>query len=173
MIAYFFVNHRRLPEMLWGRWGRVLQEGAIAGLIGAGVVAVWFLVVDAFKAELFHTPILLGSRIFGDGQPEPVTVLLYTAAHGLAFLAFGIIAAGLINGAESQPLLILGLAILFTAFEVVFFGAIVIVAKWVLDELAGWAIFLGNVLAAAAMLWYFFSRHRSLATRLVGSWEDE
>jgi hypothetical protein len=173
MVAYFFVNHRRLPEMLWGRWGRVLQEGAAAGLIGAVVVAVWFLVVDVAKGELFRTPILLGSRIFGEGQPDLVTVLLYTAAHGLAFVTFGIVAAVLINGAESEPLLILGLAILFTAFEVVFFGAIVIAAKWVLDELAGWAIFLGNVLAAVAMLGYFFSQHRSLATRLVGSWEDE
>lgn len=173
MIAYFFVNHRRLPDMLWGRWGRVLKEGVAAGLIGAVVVAVWFLVVDLIKGELFRTPILLGTRIFGSGQPDLVTVLFYTAAHGLAFLVFGIVAAFLINGAESQPLLILGLAILFTAFEVVFFGAIVIAAKWVLDELAGWAIFLGNVLAATAMLWYFFSQHRSLATRLVGTWEDD
>ena len=40
----------------------------------------------------------------------------------------------------------------------------------VLDELSGWALFLGNVFAATAMLWYFFVHHRTLATRLIGSW---
>jgi len=38
---------------------------------------------------------------------------------------------------------------------------------------SGWALFLGNIFAATAMLWYFFARHRTLATRLIGSWEDD
>ncbi len=173
MIWYFFARHRTLPEMLWGKWGGVLQEGAIAGLIGAAVVAVWFLALDFVEGQPFRTPIMLGVMLFGANQPPALTVILYTAAHGLAFVAFGIIAALLISGAESQPLLIFGAAILFTAFEVVFVGAIVILAKWMLDEVAGWAIFLGNVFAATAMLWYFFAHHRALATRLIGTWEDE
>jgi hypothetical protein len=173
MIWYFFATHRRLPEMLVGSWGGVLKEGLMAGLLGAAVVAVWFLVIDLAEGEPFRTPILLGSTIFGANQPVAVTVILYTIAHGIAFVVFGIVAAALISGAEQQPLLVLGLAILFTAFEVFFFGAIVIAAKWVLDELSGWALFLGNVFAATAMLWYFFVRHRTLATRLIGTWEDD
>lgn len=173
MLWYFFARHRRLPAMLIGAWGGVLKEGAIAGILGAAVVAVWFLLLDLAEGQPFHTPILLGSRLFGGNQPAVVTVILYTIGHGLAFIVFGIIAAALISGAEQQPLLVLGLAILFTAFEVFFFGAIVIAAKWVLDELAGWALFLGNIFAATAMLWYFFARHRALATRLIGSWEDD
>jgi hypothetical protein len=173
MLWYFFARHRRLPAMLIGAWGGVLKEGTIAGLLGAAVVAVWFLLLDLAEGQPFHTPILLGNQIFGTNQPALVTVLLYTIGHGLAFIVFGIIAAALISGAEQQPLLVLGLAILFTAFEVFFFGAIVIAAKWVLDELSGWALFLGNIFAATAMLWYFFARHRALATRLIGSWEDD
>lgn len=173
MITYFCATHRRLPALLLGRWGAVLKEGLVAGLIGAAAVALWFLVLDFGTGEPLRTPLLLGTRLFGDGQPPMVTVALYSVAHGLAFSIFGVVAALLINGAESQPLLVLGLAILFTAFEVFFFAAIVIAAKWMLDELTGWAIFLGNVLAATAMLWYFFTQHRSLAARLVGSWEDE
>ncbi len=173
MIWYFFARHRRLPEMLIGTWGGVLKEGAVAGLIGAAVVAVWFLAIDLAEGEPFRTPLLLGTTIFGGGQPATVTVVLYTIAHGIAFLVFGIVAASMISRAEQQPLLVLGLAILFTAFEVFFFGAIVIAAKWVLDELSGWALFLGNVFAASAMLWFFFARHRTLATRLIGSWEDD
>ena len=173
MIWYFFYYHRRLPDMLLGASGGVLKEGAVAGLIGAGVVAVWFLALDIAKGEPLRTPLLLGTTIFGSNQPAAVTIILYTVAHGIAFLVFGIVAAALISGAEQQPLLVLGLAILFTAFEVLFFGAIVIAAKWVLDELSGWALFLGNVFAAAAMLWYFFVHHRALATRLIGPWEDD
>jgi len=173
MLWYFFTRHRRLPEMLIGAWGGVVREGAVAGLLGAVVVAVWFLLLDLAEGQPFHTPILLGARIFGAGHPAAVTVILYTIAHGLAFIVFGVVAAALISGAEEQPLHVLGLAILFTAFEVFFIGAVVIAAKWVLDEVSGWALFLGNVFAATAMLWYFFARHRTLATRLIGSWEDD
>jgi len=173
MLWYFFTRHRRLPEMLIGAWGGVVQEGAVAGLLGAVVVAVWFLLLDLAEGQPLHTPILLGTRIFGAGHPAAVTVILYTIAHGLAFIVFGVVAAALISGAEEQPLHVLGLAILFTAFEVFFIGAVVIAAKWVLDEVSGWALFLGNVFAATAMLWYFFARHRTLATRLIGSWEDD
>ena len=102
----------------------------------------------------------------GGGHDHPLHI-------GIAFLVFGIVAAALISGAEQQPLLVLRLAILVTALEVLFFGAIVIAAKWVLDELSGWALFLGNVFAAAAMLWYFFVHHRALATRIIGPWEDD
>jgi hypothetical protein len=173
MIWYFFAHHRTLPDMLMGKWGGVLKEGVIAGLLGAAVVAVWFLILDFVEGHPFRTPILLGTTLFGANQPAAVTVILYTVTHGLVFILFGVIAALLVSGAERQPLLILGFAILFTAFEVVFFGAIVIAAKWVLDELAGWAIFLGNIFAATSMLWYFFARHRALATRLIGTWEDD
>jgi len=79
-------------------------------------------------------------------------LLIYTILHGLAFVVFGLIGALVMAGAERYPMLIFGLVILFTAFEVFFFGGIVIVASWVLDEVAGWTIFVGNILAAGSML---------------------
>jgi len=63
--------------------------------------------------------------------------------------------------------------IVFTAFEVGSFGAIIIAAKWVLDEVAGWTIFVGNLLATTAMLAYFFRRHRALARRLTDAWAED
>jgi hypothetical protein len=100
-------------------------------------------------------------------------VLGYTVVHGLAFIVVGIIGAALIAGAERQPVFVFALVIFFTAFEVFFFGAVVILAKWVLDELAGWTVFVGNLLAAAGMLGYFFTGHRGLARRLTAAWADE
>jgi protein-S-isoprenylcysteine O-methyltransferase Ste14 len=91
----------------------------------------------------------------------------------VAFIAFGILGAFLMAGAERQPVLIFALVIVFTAFEIFFFGAVVIVASWILDELAGWTIFVGNILAAAAMLAYYFWGHRTLARRLTQAWAEE
>jgi hypothetical protein len=173
MLSYFFRLNRGLPRSLIGNWGGVLAEGAMAGLIGAGVVAVWFLAIDTIHGEPLRTPILLGRGLLG--QTSTLSAVgLYSIAHGLAFIAFGVVVSLLVAGAERQPFFGFALVILFTAFEVAFFGAVVIAASWMLDELAGWSIFAGNVLATAAMLAYFFRRHRGLAGRLAHAWvEDE
>ncbi len=172
MLWYLFRAHRALPRSLVGAWGGVLREGIVAGLIGAAVVALWFLAIDAIQGEPLRTPRLLGAALLRQTAAMPA-VLGYTVVHGLAFIAFGIVGALLIAGAERQPLFIFALVIFFTAFEVFFFGVIVILAKWVLDELAGWTVFVGNLLAAAGMLGYFFAGHRGLARRLTAAWADE
>ena len=69
--------------------------------------------------------------------------------HGLAFIVFGIVGALLVAAAERQPVFLFALVIVFTAFEIFFFGAVVILARWMLDYVAGWTIFIGNLLAAA------------------------
>jgi hypothetical protein len=172
MLWYFFVGHRALPRGFIGPWGGLLQEGLIAGLIGAAIVALWFLAVDTIRGEPFRTPQLLGTAFLRQADPV-VAVLAYTIVHGLAFLAFGIVASALVAGAERQPFFVFFLVIAFTAFEVASFGAIIIAAKWVLDEVAGWTVFVGNLLAAGAMLAYFFRRHRALARRLTDAWAEE
>jgi hypothetical protein len=172
MLWFLFRAHRALPSTLIGSWGGVLREGVVAGVIGAAVVAAWFFAIDAIQGEPLRTPRLLGTALLRAADPI-VGMTAYTALHGLAFIAFGLVGAFLIAGAERQPLLVFALVILFTAFEIGFFGAIVIVASWVLDELAGWTIFVGNILAAAAMLAYYFSGHRTLARRLTQAWAEE
>jgi len=172
MLGYFFRVHRALLESLVGAWGSVLREGVVAGVLGAVVVAVWFLAIDWIHGEPLHTPVMLGTELLRQSSPT-AAVVLYTLVHLVAFIAFGLVAAVLIAGAEREPMLVFLVVILFTAFEVGFFGAIVIVARWVLNELAGWTIFFGNLFAAIAMLGYFFKGHRTLAHRLSSAWADE
>ncbi|HEV8614763.1 MAG TPA: hypothetical protein VGU22_04645 [Methylomirabilota bacterium] len=172
MLFYLFRAHRALPRTLIGTWGAVLREGVVAGLLGAAVVALWFFVIDGIHGEWLRTPSLLGSALLRQSNPTSA-VLSYTVVHGLAFIAFGIVGALLMAGAERQPMLIFALVILFTCFEIFFFGAVIIAASWVMDELAGWTIFVGNILAAGAMLAYYFSGHRALARRLTTAWADE
>jgi hypothetical protein len=172
MLWYFFRAHRALPRTLIGSWGAVLREGVVAGILGAAVVAIWFFIIDAIQGEPLRTPRLLGAAFLRQTDPTEA-VLFYTVVHGLAFVVFGIVGAFLMAGAERQPMLVFGLVIFFTAFEIFFFGAVIIAAKWVLDELAGWTVFVGNLLAAAVMLGYYFKGHRGLAHRLTAAWADD
>jgi hypothetical protein len=172
MLWYFFRAHRALPQSLVGSWGAVIREGVLAGLIGAAVVALWFFAIDAIHGEMLRTPTLLGSALLRQQTPLNA-VLSYTVVHGVAFVLFGIIGAFLIAGAERQPMLIFALVILFTSFEIFFFGLILIAASWIMDELAGWTVFVGNVLSAAAMLAFYFRRHRGLAHRLSAAWDAD
>jgi hypothetical protein len=172
MLWYLFRAHRALPRSLVGAWGSVLREGVVAGVIGAAVVALWFFAIDAIQGDPLRTPQLLGTALLRQDGPL-ASVLAYTVAHGAAFIVFGLVGALLIAGAERQPMLIFALVILFSAFEIFFFGLVLIAASWVMDEVAGWTIFVGNVLAAAAMLAYYFRRHRALAHRLTAAWVDE
>jgi hypothetical protein len=172
MLWYFFLGHRALPRTLVGSWGAVLREGVVAGLLGAVIVALWFLAIDAIQGEPLRTPALLGTAFLRQSDVA-AAVFSYTIVHGLAFLTFGIVSSFLIAAAERQPVFVFFLIILFTAFEVATFGAIIIVANWVLNEVAGWTIFVGNLLAAGAMLAYFFRRHRALASRLTDAWADD
>ncbi len=172
MLWYFFRVHRALVGMLVGSWSDVLVEGVVAGLIGATVVAVWFLAIDWIQGEPFRTPMLLGTALLRQ-ESGTAAVVLYSIVHGLTFALFGIVAAILVSAAERHPMFVFALVILFTAFEVLFFGAVVIAASWLLDELSGWWIFIGNLLAASAMLTYFFKGHRQLAHRLTHAWEED
>jgi hypothetical protein len=161
-----------LPRALVGSWAGVLREGLVAGLLGAVVVAVWFLAIDTIQGEPLRTPHVLAVALL-KAAPGAPAVLLYSIAHGVAFMLFGVVASILIAGAERAPMFMFALVILFTAFEVLFFGALVIGASWVLDQLAAWPIFVGNLLAAVTMLGYFFKGHRTLARRMAAAWADD
>jgi hypothetical protein len=166
MLAYFFVGHRALGRVLLGPWTKVAREGLVAGLLGAVVVAVWFLLYDLAAGVPLRTPALLGAAVLeGVRDPNQVTVTLplvlkYTVIHGAAFLLFAWAAAGLLALADREPRLMFFFVMLFCCFEVFFFALIAILAEWLLETLAWWTILLGNLLAAVAMLSFFFREHR-------------
>ena len=176
MLAYFFLGHRALGRTLLGAWAGAIREGCLAGLIGAAIVAVWFLGYDAFKGRPLQTPALLGAAVF-QRLTDPAAleinvgvILGYTVLHVLAFALFGVLTALLLVAAERQPVLLLGLFMLFAAFEVFFFGLVMILGQSLLGGLVWWAIFVANLLAAAGMLTYFFFGHRALGGRLFETW---
>jgi hypothetical protein len=178
MLAFFFLRHRALGQALLGPWTGVVREGVGAGVIGAATVAVWFIIYDMVAGRPLYTPALLGAAILkGVRNPTALRVaadvlLGYSVLHGAAFVAFGILAAVLLAVSEREPLLLLGVFVLFTCFEVFFFGVVMLLDEALVEALGWWTIFIANILAATAMLGYFLTRHRGLRGRLVERWAD-
>jgi hypothetical protein len=157
---------------------RIVREGIVAGLIGAAAVAILILVFDVAGGAPLQSPAILGSAILkGIRDPNLVTVSAgpivgYTIVHGLGFIAVGLIAAFLVASAEREPAMVMALLIFFAAFEVFFLALIAFWALPVLGVLAWWEILAGNLVASAAMLYYFHRRHPGLARSLIGRWVD-
>ena len=149
---------------------RVYTEGIVAGLIGAGVIAVWFLVIDTMQGRPLHTPSVLGTALFKgvgaiEGGKVPVSgelVIVFTWVHVLVFILLGGVAAHLLALADTRPNLGFGIVLLFVIFEFGFIAVSMAFAEEVLRALAWPAILIGNLLAAAAMGAYFWRRHPHL-----------
>ena len=145
---------------------RILHEGILVGLTGAIAVAVWFFVYDLAEGTPFRTPALLGAALFeGLRDPAaltitPALVLGYTAVHGLAFLVFGLVSAGLFALADHDRHVLFAVFMVFCCFEVGAGAAVTVLASWLLDTLRPWAILWGNFVAALVMLGILFRHHR-------------
>lgn len=157
----------------------LLNEGVIAGLLGAGLVALWFFVVDMAVGQPLLTPAALGSALFlgadrmADVQITAGTVVGYTAVHLGVFSAVGILVAAFVRRVEEMPQLILGGVLIFVSLETVFVGYLAIVAEFLLGDLAWWAIALGNLLAAFGMGVFFVRRHPGLRRALRSDFSEE
>ena len=157
----------------------ILREGVVAGVLGATVVALWFLVVDVIAGHPLHTPEVLGRGLLGifgrarsgivdsGGDSALAVVSIYTLFHYLAFIVVGIIAAAIVRAGEREPSLLAGALILFVAIEIGFYGLTALLAQThVLGSLAWYQIGIANLLAAAAMGVYLWRKHPALGQQL-------
>jgi len=154
--------------------GGVYAEGILAGVIGAGTIALWFLALDGVKGHPFYTPTVLGTALFRGGAglatPEALPVdfemvLSFTWVHVLAFIIIGMSASRLLGIAERNPSFGFGIVLLFVIFEFGFLLACMLFAEPVLRALTWPEVLVGNLLAAAAMAAVFWRRHPRLAIR--------
>jgi hypothetical protein len=178
MLAYFFWRQPALASNLLGPWMDVVREGIVTGLIGAVIVAVWFLVADVIAGHPFRTPALLGAVIFnGMSQPSSFSVttalvLGYTALHFFAFIIFGIAASITMYASEREPLLALGVVVLFLWFELCFAGFVTFLDQSTVQQLGWWNIAGGNILALAVIIGWYEHRHPRVVPRILERWEE-
>lgn len=153
----------------------VVREGFAAGLIGAGSVAAWFMIVDLIAGRPFFTPAVLGSAAF-HGLRDPATVIIgpqavlaYTALHLLLFLFVGLVAAAMVSEAKRSPQVLWLLAEFFIVFEFGFYAAVAIVFAPLLAALAWINVAVGNLIAALGMGYYLWRAHPELREGLAPS----
>jgi len=151
----------------------VYSDGLIAGIIGAAVIAIWFLILDTVGGLPFYTPTVLGVALFlgpadlasTEGvQPLLNLILMYTWVQVLVFVMLGEIAAYLFWLTGKNPNL--GFCLfLFALLEFGFVGATFVFAEPLPYHLAWPAVLLGNLLAATAMACYFRLRQPNIIVR--------
>ena len=159
--------------------GSVLRDGIVAGVIGATVVAIWFLVVDAVAGRPFYTPEVLGRGVLGifgreragvttsGADSVALVVGVYTVIHYLMFAVVGFLAAAIVRAGEREPGLLAGALILFVAIEIGFYGLSALLAESpLLGALAWYQIGIANLIAAIAMGTYLWRRNPALGRRL-------
>ena len=153
----------------------VYLDGLIAGIIGAAIIAIWFLFLDAVIRLPFYTPSVLGEGFFLGGQDlastEGVQVslkltLMYTGVHGLVFIVLGVIAAFFLLLTRKKLNLGLWILLIFVILEFGFVGTAFVFAEPVLHELAWPMVLIGNLLAAAGMACYLWLRHPNFVIRV-------
>ena len=105
-----------------------IQEGIIAGILSATVIAVWLLVVDVIAGHAFFTPTVLGRGLlgfFGVSRPTDsptLYVVLYTIFHYVSFAIVGVIVAMIVHQARRTPAVLAGFLVVFIIFEMGFYG---------------------------------------------------
>lgn len=178
MIVWFAWRHRELSRNLLGDERYVIVQGAAAGVIGAVVVALWFFIYDLMIGRPFYTPALLGSAIL-ERAHDPnlhVTASLvvgYSVIHLAAFIIFGIIVAAMLAASEREPVLLLGMIMVFACFEVFFLGLVAALNQSLLEALGWWMVVGANLAATLAMVVFFWWEHPVLHHRLVRRWNQQ
>jgi hypothetical protein len=157
----------------------ILEDGFFAGMLGASLVALWYLVLDMLAGRPFFTPALLGSVLFRGVSDaagvvvQPSIVAWYTALHFVTFLVIGIVASWLATQFERFPAVGIAIMFLFVLFESFFFFFALAIGKNLLGTLGLWTIAVANLLAAAGMAGYLWYRHPQAIRNLRKVWDEE
>jgi len=168
----------------------IVPRGVVAGVVGATVLAVWFLVVDGSRGEPFRTPGFLGGALLGTDALDPTfgPVLLFTLVHYITFVGVGLGVSWCLSKIQNTPNIFLGLALGFGLYDLVFYTSLTVTGVDVVGEF-GWPVVLvGNLIAGVSLMsflhftgaappiswWTILGQNRvfkeGLIAGLVGAW---
>lgn len=152
----------------------VLGEGTDVGLIGGVAIAAYFLILDLIAGYPFRTPSVLGQVVlFGNPDPvltvrDPAAIAAYTVFHFVLFILLGMALVKIVHLATTSSVIRFALLPLFLAFEVFFYGVIVMLSERTSELFPLWTVIVANTLAAVAMgitLWVRHPAFRQSLTR--------
>jgi len=158
---------------------QIAEDGFFCGVLGAAVVALWYLILDSLHGRPLYTPALLGSLLFRSGTDlsnivvQPAIVAWYTAVHAVAFLCAGMIASWLAAQFERFPAVGIAMLFLFVMFETAFIIFAFAIGKNVLGSLGLWTVAVANLLAALTMAGYLWWKHPSAVHNMARIWSEQ
>ncbi len=148
------------------------EEGTWIGLIGAGVVAIWFLIRDIIAGHPLRTPSVLGQvLIMGKSTPDVdqldfTGIILYTAAHVFVFLLIGLALARLVRWSIQNHIVRYALLQVFLAFELFFCVVLLVFREETRSLFPLSSVLIANTLAALAIGFYLWRHHPDLRESL-------
>ncbi len=155
----------------------LLEDGLLTGLVGAGVLAAWFLGIDMLRGTPLITPSVLSAFVF-DGVHSGVTVVstkavfAYSGLHVILFLIEGWLVALMFSEFEADPDFGTAYLMVYVVFQIVLFGVQIAVMGEVLGFVGTYAVAIGNTLAAIAMFWFMHRRRPTAVGRLAEPWQE-
>lgn len=143
------------------------REGVITGLLGAAVVALFYLLVDILRGHPLMTPSVLGQAFVLHQPVTPATtdtmaILVYTAFHIIAFVAFGLMLAALARTSETSSLARYAMVQLLVTFVVFFYGFLWIGSEIVRGMFSFVGVLSANALAGVVMVTWLWRHHPAL-----------
>ena len=159
-------------------WTSVIREGVAAGTLSAAAVALWYLIWDSIGGRPLHTPALLGAFFFNGlrghdvGAPALAPVLSFMVLHFVAFIAFGLASALIVNAAKREPLLMLAAPMVYVCYEICFLGFVTVLDAAVLESLGWWKIAAANGVTLVTLFTYFQYMHPETLRRFSERWEQ-
>ena len=150
-----------------------VAEGVLTGVVGAVVVAIWFLILDVARGRPLATPNTLG-QVFVARDTVPTThivpqaVVEYSVLHLVGFAVAGIILVWLAHLASRNPALRMGVWLGVVIAFLCFLGLLVMLVH-VTDQATPWLTAIGgSFLGIASMAYFLWNRH----PRLRNSFEE-
>ena len=141
-------------------------ESLYCAAIGGSVIALFFLVIDAWNGQPLFTPSLLGGVLFGGEAAESITevrmdwVGYATILHFIAFGVIGTVVAFVAYEVElhsRHPFTVLfGV---FAAIEWIFLVSGMFLMPGVIGVLGFWRVAGANLLAAAGIATFLWANH--------------
>jgi uncharacterized membrane protein YgdD (TMEM256/DUF423 family) len=142
----------------------VVGEGALTGLIGGAVVAIWYLVMDVAKGQPLYTPNVLGQVFVGrDTTPGfhivPQAVAEYLVLHFAVFILLGLLLVWLTHLSARNPSLRMGVWLGLVIGFLLILGHLVMLYS-LTDQRFPWVTSVGGtILGMGSMTWFLWRRH--------------
>ena len=149
---------------------RMVFDGAVAGIIGAFVIALWYLIFDAARGQPLGSLGSLAATLFGGTQAGAALMLGRLVFHFCVFALIGVVAALILETAEHDETLFPTMMLLVPVFEIFCIMILMLIGPSAHVSLPWWKFLIGDLMATSAMLAFFLERHPTLARRMEGPW---